>query len=605
MDGTLVDEILDDHPLAMLLARPHPDLTMSQLLRLTAQYIVTVGEAYWLKVGSMLGVPAELHPMLPQNVTPQYSGGVVTGYNVQSGSGRIERLPSDVVVRFYLPDPQGFWNSEGYLGPSAITADAMKFAEQHLRRHYEHDATPKTALEPQEGAQTFDADQAERFRTLWNQLYSSRSGAAKGAPGIIPTAYKLIQMAAQSGADVTPLLEFWRDELLLSFGVARSVLGQVVSGDRSSAETNAWVFDRQTVKPIADLIADALTLKLAPDFDPSLFVQFEPFVAEDKNHVLAQEQSDLDRKVRSINQTREDRGLDPVPWGEEPVGKIGETPYTGEAFEFAPFTDEVAEDDENGERSHQRSTEYFDPRACWLRQLAQERRWLPVFLRAVRQVFREQESQVVSVLKERRSRIEDPSLLIDEELWRQLFRLHTEPIRERAFLGIMAETLSGFGIEDFTFTDSMRNAIVQDGAKMIKHVNETTRSLVSDAIQAGSDAGEGVDTIAARIRGVMRERRKSHARTIARTETLKASSRATLEGFKVAGVARYRWNTSLDDAVRDSHITAEGQVRAAGVPFELGDGELADGPRLGVGGGLLSAANTINCRCFLTPVRGE
>src|SRR5262245_62121013 len=39
--GTVEDEILDDHPLDKLLERPHPNLTQSQLLRLTAQYIVT------------------------------------------------------------------------------------------------------------------------------------------------------------------------------------------------------------------------------------------------------------------------------------------------------------------------------------------------------------------------------------------------------------------------------------------------------------------------------------------------------------------------------------------------------------------------------------
>jgi uncharacterized protein with gpF-like domain len=66
-----------------------------------------------------------------------------------------------------------------------------------------------------------------------------------------------------------------------------------------------------------------------------------------------------------------------------------------------------------------------------------------------------------------------------------------------------------------------------------------------------------------------------------------------------------RWNTSLDDAVRDTHIPMEGVVEKVGDPFVVpgvgGGSELAAAPRQGFDGSLLSAGNTINCRCFLTP----
>jgi hypothetical protein len=94
---------------------------------------------------------------------------------------------------------------------------------------------------------------------------------------------------------------------------------------------------------------------------------------------------------------------------------------------------------------------------------------------------------------------------------------------------------------------------------------------------------------------------------------MKATSYAELESYKQSGVVEKRmWNTSLDDAVRDSHggstgtsetgINIDGQVRVMGDPFQLGDGELADAPGIGAGGAPLSAGNAISCRCFLTPV---
>jgi len=57
----------------------------------------------------------------------------------------------------------------------------------------------------------------------------------------------------------------------------------------------------------------------------------------------------------------------------------------------------------------------------------------------------------------------------------------------------------------------------------------------------------------------------------------------------------------MDDSVRDSHLTLEGVTAKLREGFDLG-GELADAPGIGHLGSSLSAGNSINCRCFLTPV---
>lgn len=326
-DGTTEDEILDDHPLKLLLDRPHPNFSRRAMLRLTAQYIVTVGEAYWIKVGSGLGVPIELHPVMPTMVQPLVVRNAIQGYQVTDATGQRTVYPARDMLRFWFPDPENPWRSEGYLGPSGIQADAHKFASQHLRSHYQHDANPKTTLEVSADAYPFNADDQDRFYALWREHYSSRDGSRAGLPAILPTGYKLIELMMQSGSDVTPLLEYFRDDLLMSYATPRSVLGQVVSGDRSSAETNQWVFDRYAVTPVAELIADTLTLQLASDFDSSIKVEFCPFVSEDKDHELKREAQDLTQMVRSVNEVRTDRGLDEVTWGEQPIGTTGDVPF--------------------------------------------------------------------------------------------------------------------------------------------------------------------------------------------------------------------------------------------------------------------------------------
>ena len=615
-DGTTEDETLDDHALKILLDRPHPNLSRSQLLRLTAQYIVTVGEAYWLKVGNRLRVPAQLHPIHPGRVTPMLERNVVVSYVVRDGDGREQEIDASELVRFYFPDPESPWTSEGYLGPAAVTADSLKFAGQHLRYHYQTDATPKTTLEAGETAQPFTAEEQEKFHQEWSRHYHQRLGSAAGAPAITPTGYKLIQLAMQSGADLAPLLEFWRDEQLMDYGVPRSILGQVVSGDRSSAETNEYVFDRYTILPIAELVASSITLQLAPDFDPSIFVEFEDFVSEDKRFELERETADVRNKVRSPQQILRDRNADveDAPWGEFPPGNISEVPYTGEGLDLStPSEPETMESPDEAEEMDLEPEDdappeergFFSPRAAWARQIRVERKYVPLFLRALRGILRDQLESVLGKLRAERSRAVDPGDLFDPEEWASLFARLLEPILVAAVVEVGSEALAGLGQGEFSFTTQVSKVLREQGAEMVLGVNRTTQRRIADAVAEGNDAGESIDKIEKRIKAVFAERRAKHARTIARTEIGKASSFGHVEGFRQSGVVTgKRWNTSLDSRVRDSHHI-NGQVVGLEEPFRLGDGEAADAPLVGAGGGPLSARNSINCRCFVTPVIGE
>jgi SPP1 gp7 family putative phage head morphogenesis protein len=618
VEGTVEDEILDDHPLADLLRVPHPTFTMSQLLRLMGQYIPTVGEAYFLKVGNRLGVPTELHPIPPWLIDPQPKRGVVVSYLVTDGGGKQFQLPADVIVRPFFPDPESPWTSEGYLGPTGITVDSAKFAGQHLRSHYQNDATPKTYLKATAEATGWDPDDKAVWEADWRKRYHQRLGSSRGLPGITPSGYDLTEMRQQTGVEMLPLLEFWRDETLMAFGTPRSILGQVVSGDRSSAETNQYVFDKHTILPIASLIAESFTNQLAKDFDPALFVEFEQFVSKDKRFDLEQEQSDLDRKVHSINSVLTTRGEDPVPWGDEPVGKIGEMPYDPDlSFEIGddepgalgdeePEPSEPDEESDERMRSESRASSFFTPDAEWQRQISREKAYTPSFERAMLSILTEQKRDVLKKLNAAMPRarvtadeIFDPG----DPRWSRLYGIRVEPIRQKAFLAIITEVLAGFDIDEFIFTDAMREVLRRQGAQLVANTGRTTQKKIARQLQLGVAEGEGIDQIAKRIRGVFRTRRKQ-ARTIARTEVLKASQQAQLESMEITGTEKKQWFTSRDAAVRDSHAYADGQIRSKGEPFNLA-GELADAPGIGAAGGDLSAANSINCRCFVLPVVEE
>lgn len=126
------------------------------------------------------------------------------------------------------------------------------------------------------------------------------------------------------------------------------------------------------------------------------------------------------------------------------------------------------------------------------------------------------------------------------------------------------------------------------------------RETIKKAVARGLLTGEHPEKIARRIQGIYsgKEAGSPHKRAvrIARTETARVMSEATVETFRTAnerGVkCRQRWDATLDGKTRDSHRKVDGEIREIGEKFSNGLRRVGDG----------GPADSINCRCCMTPV---
>ena len=126
------------------------------------------------------------------------------------------------------------------------------------------------------------------------------------------------------------------------------------------------------------------------------------------------------------------------------------------------------------------------------------------------------------------------------------------------------------------------------------------RETIKKAVARGLLTGEHPEKIARRIQGIYsgKEAGSPHKRAvrIARTETARVMSEATVETFRAAndrGVkCRQRWDATLDGKTRDSHRKVDGEIREIGEKFSNGLRRVGDG----------GPADSINCRCCMTPV---
>lgn len=616
--GTMTEEILDDHRLKALLDNPHPDFSRAQILRLTGQYMATVGEAYWVKVGNGLGVPIQIDPFPPDRVTPIVIQNVIEGYRVVDADGDERMIEADAIVRFWFPDPENPFGSEGYLGPNGTVTDAMRFQHEHLRKTYQDHAIPPAFIKAEKEAPKPSPEAKEAWEEEWNQKHNRRFGRRGMHPGWLPPGFDIVFSTLQTGGDITPLLDYMTRMQLMNFRVPRALLGEVVSGDRSSAEALQWIFDTYAMMPLTTLIENTLTRKLAADFDPSLLICFEPYASSDKDWELKKEQQDLTLKVRSVNEVREERGWDPVPWGELPVGAFSDTPYTGEEPEL-PSVGEG--DDENGppvdaegeetdEEEGEESDEEDEPRGqrsfeeeAWARAVLYERRFGGEMMMRLRMIFLKQKRRAVERIRRSnpRSRITVSEFFSPRE-WVNEFERQVTPLYRLIIARAGQDAIQAVGLSATFLQGPTTERIVQTEAdRLVERTSRTTSRRLKRAVSAAIANGESVDQIVDRVGDVFDNRRKRDARLIARTEVLKSHQTATVEAYRqTAGIVQKKqWNTALDGRVRDNHIALEGVQVGVAETFNVG-GTSANSP----GDPVLPLRETTNCRCFLSPVLG-
>ncbi len=637
-EGTTQLEEIDDHPLKAILRRPNALLSSRQLLKVTSYWLTQTGEAYWLIVTNGAGAPRELWPMSPAQIEKVSGADLPVDRFIFHGQDGDETYRLDEVVWMFEPDPADPFQGVGVVGPQATEYDALRYASQTTRSHFQNDAMPKLIMEAQTEADMPTPEQLEAFYADWQNRFNSRAGTNQGGPAIGPSGFNAKELSGMGNLEgIRALLDYMRDEMLMSLQVPRSILGDVVDANRAAADTNQLVFDRYAISPQAGTIVDALTYQLAqPYFGPQYRVAFRDFIQRDEQLRLQEENQDLTQKVRSINQVLSDRGQDPVDWGEQPVGTFGDQPYdpNGMDEEPGPGTDPFApsepepdpepEPDEEDEEEAPEDTERalivratarrvatrFTAQAEWDRVLQRDSVLVPRLVRAMRSVFGSQKAFLLENLEplvaqlaplvDRQSFLDD--LFEDGEMFR-LFRTEVQPILDDGLDLAGKNTLNALEVKpSLLFNEIAQRVTAEQGAQLITFVNDTTKRNIARTLSQGIGEGDSLDQLAGRVRRVFNQASKSRARTIARTETLTATQNGQLVAFDQSEVVEgKRWNHALFEPQRDWHRAIHGTVRRRGEMWDL-NGERALAPGVGEGMTPLSARNRINCRCNLTPV---
>lgn len=151
-----------------------------------------------------------------------------------------------------------------------------------------------------------------------------------------------------------------------------------------------------------------------------------------------------------------------------------------------------------------------------------------------------------------------------------------------------------------TFDVLVQRWIADTGAQKVVRITDTTRQQILNRILAGEAEGLGVDAIARSIvdetSGVIGRLRGA---IIARTETHAASQAAQMQALEALDIPEVKreWVAAEDGRTRETHVQADGQIRAQNEAFDVGGAKL-----LHPGDPKGPPEEVINCRCIAASV---
>jgi SPP1 gp7 family putative phage head morphogenesis protein len=631
------------HPLYKLLMKPNPFMTGTFLQQFVQMSLDLTGMAFIWKNRNGLGKPAELWPLnvsefvdfIPGETTKEF----IKGYRFNQMVFDRE----DIIYLFY-PNPDAtFFSSLGtqkaqdlfasLAGMSPVqamnrTVDIEKYIEIYQRDFFENSARPDVILTTRDGAK-FDEKTRERFLTKWRQKHQ---GVNKSHEPTVLTNMDITTLKATNKDFEFARLAGWtKDMLFAAYSVPEGKAGLVKDVNRANQVGIEITFNQECVRPRLDLWDETLTIHLAHEFDERLIIKHDNPVPSDNEFNLKKQEADTKSFVRTINEIREEQGLESVEWGNEPwipfnliqpagVGEEEAQPEIPEALE-TPVPIEEPEKQSKGEGNRFLVTEQAKV-AFWKQFDARARKHERAFIKMLRPLFRAQEKEVLKNLEGLKNEIEaqfagwsnkkiarfvqkNPRLikqiLFDEKKARKTFEAAGEPLIADAFEESGAIALTDLGLDiNFDLENKRARKFIGDKtAKFAKEVNDTTAKELAATLKQGFADGESVSKLASRVRKVYDKADTSRSIMIARTEIIASSNAGTLEGFEQSGVVQEKeWLSSRDERVRESHLPPlDGQVVKLKEDFTSNDGNQAPAP-----GAFGLAEEDVQCRCTIIAV---
>ena len=322
-----VEEVVS-HPALDLLERVNPFEIPSNLWEATVLFMDLMGEAYWYVPKGKLGRPAQIWVIPSQYITPipggTYDDNFIKGWKYRVGN-KEETLDLDELICFKYPNPKNQFVGMGCLqgiADAAYNIRMMNIFEQAL---FENKGRPGGIFVMKERI-----SEAEKTRII-SQAQQKYAGASKtGKDMVLPVGMDYIRdaMTPEEMSYIEGRKQSM-NEIFMGFDVPPGVYDQ--TSNRATSENADYRMMKNGVLPRLRKIEQTINEKLLPMYGNEtgeIFYAFENPVPRDEKAEAEVTKTYVDMGTLAINEVREDRGLEPVEGGDEPLVDNRKVPLT-------------------------------------------------------------------------------------------------------------------------------------------------------------------------------------------------------------------------------------------------------------------------------------
>lgn len=617
-DRTTITEIVDDHPIAILLRYPNsqnPLFTESEMKQHIFQGLRLQGNAYLrIEKNAKSESGYDLWPILTNDMRAFFSPLGVAEKYVEK---RIKQTTNITEEHTWKPEEiihfrQYNINSRN-LGAGSFEAANPNIAFDHyamrvLNNFWVNDGTPGAIMSPKSERSISPAD----LETLEKQIKQNHTGVDK------KWKWMLLNVAMELQQMQIPIQDVnWKEffdhnqETILSQGaLPPAIAGFLKDASYANAQIQERLFWQLGLIPpcftIHQVFSNQLLWRLYPE-DSDYRVDFDytkvKALQDDK---LIKSQIDMNyvnSDILTVNEIREQMNLPPVAWGDKPRFGFDEN---------ALGTDDEDEGDDIGKKSFYIRSKIGSPRWKEWKTFDQFTKQREIkFAVAMRKYFSEQQRRVLDKVNELTSEGRAMAALAtikylakDDDNNSFIFNGNKEdaelikratPLFTATIIGSADREIARYGL-DFAFDLDNPNVLIAMNSftNRITNVNDTTYKKIIQVLAQSYEQGTGIQAAAKGINEVYKQAKFSRSLLIARTEMVGAVNNGRIEAYRQGDIKRVEWVATQDDVTRDSHRALDGVEQILGARFNNGCLYPGD-PNAPIG-------ETANCRCTIVGV---
>lgn len=642
-----------NHPLEMLIDRPNPFMSRSDLMERLVMNLDLTGNSLFKKV-MVNNMTVELFPIGPDGIKPvPHDTEFISGYTYKVGNEIFDFKTDEIMHALYIDPSNVYWG----LSPLQVAAKTVDTDVEAVTWN-------KIALQNRavtDGVFTFDQSiTREQWLDARNQVREQHQGSRNARAPWVLGGGATWQSMSLSPADMDFIegRKMTREEICTVFDVPPPIVGILDKANYSNMKEARRVFWLDTIIPLLESIKNILNRSLNPEYGNGVEIDFDlsnvEALQENFNEKIdgAYKLWSMGIPFNTINQ-RLELGFDEMPGGEVGFLPASMMPASIAASTVAPqdppqqpnttLPPPEEEEDNNdpedppppkGKRTktldkqiqeqHQKrymkaglNLQTQEQKVQYWKAMERSRaQWYANLQNQAADIFTAEGERVVKAFEAAetpRAGLKAALDAINPEPWEQLLKRNYEAIanqyaneitsgfkslaayRKKAAEDVDEEVIAD-EIPDFDPWDANIQTYLQTMAAFkVKYITDTTMREMRALITLSRDSGGTMDDIARQIMYKFQQYSEYRAFRIARTEVVAASNFGSYFGAlqasdRIGREMNKEWVDSGDDRVREKHEKMNGET----VPVDQKYSNGLDYPGDMLNG---SASQVIHCRC--------